>query len=213
MKQEFDNTVPWVPSGYHSAQSKIHIGMGCIPSCPVDRSSLTTSSKSLSAKRQEQIPPTKKAPKRTKKKSYVAVTIMGPTVQRRLPDRKDTSFSSTGSSDTKEYIERMVSEPEYDEELQMEITRRQNSIVRANVNKYDQLEAKSRFEMPLMEVRSARLSQESGIFARVQSFEDIVRESNVEMGPSLEKLRQRREEQSGCKLLSSSLLPLYVYSL
>lgn len=125
---------------------------------------------------------------------------------KRLVDRSTASFETSSSDD---YVERFPLSPEQDDELSREITRRQSSAVRAKVNKYDQLHAKSRMDPLLREIRGMPMSRFSQIYARVQSFEKIEADSKRQNGPDLEELRKRREKMEPRCRSCISTAPLY----
>lgn len=133
--------------------------------------------------------------------------------KRRWPDRRLETSLSVGSTCIDEYVNGLVAHPEEDEELAMEIARRQNSAVRAKVTKFDQLDAQSRCAPPLVEVRRAEKSRGGDISERVQSFEVIELESRVRYGPSVEEMRRRRESQGPRRFPDSGAPAELVYSL
>lgn len=117
------------------------------------------------------------------------------------------------SGGTDQYVERLATNLEDNVELVTEIAKRENSAMREKGNKYDQWHATSKMLPPLIEVREAKLSRQSTIYKRVQSFEEAEQQSKVVLGPKIEDLKCRRETKNPNRFASSDALPLPVYSL
>lgn len=113
----------------------------------------------------------------------------------RQPDRIESDSSLESATAAEPYVERFVAEPEEDGELKQEISRRQNSFVLTKVIQYDQLHVKSMLPPALIEVQGSPITPRSQIYHRVQSFEQIHKESQESDGPSLEELHRRRDSR------------------
>lgn len=81
------------------------------------------------------------------------------------------------------------------------------SAVRAKVDIYNQLDAKSREKPELIEVRKGALSRQSTIYGRILSFEMAARQQKkaeqVLWGPTMEESRMRRETSDPTMLKKS----------
>lgn len=64
-------------------------------------------------------------------------------------------------------------------------------MVRSHINRFDQLEAMSKIQKPLREVTDFPLRKDSAIYERVQSFERIGRDNQIERQLNLGGLNRR----------------------
>lgn len=187
--------------------------MGCLPpSWGFKRSSTTSSSLKTLEKNENGDVIRKREGKRNKIRGLIEGNLVDLGMRRRFPDGKDVSASAVSRSETGDYVERIGIESECDKELEKEIKLREGSLVRVNVNKYEQMEVKSKLKMPLVDVQNVEVSTESDIYERVQSLEEVTRESKLELSPSLQELWRRREHRKRSNFSEVSIEGMPIYS-